>query len=101
MGKRVTRLDGHGIPEILHAILELFPLDTYVDTPVHLMEVVPGDTVIPVIWETYKDIIQDVKEFGHIERFAFYEQAKKAYAIVSTSESALYANLILKKGVIT
>ncbi len=108
MGKNaiVIRMDGHGIPEILEAILELFPLDTYVEHPVNLMQVMPGDTVETPIWDTYQDIVSrfdDRKEkaIGQIERFAFYEEAKKAYAIIATGESALYANILLQKGVVT
>lgn len=101
----VIRMDGHGVPEILDAILKLYPLDTYVDKAVNLMEVVPGDPVETPIWDEYKDIVAkyDVRgtaAIGHIERFAFYEEAKKAYAIVATSEKALYANIILTKGVV-
>lgn len=108
MGKNaiVIRMDGHGIPEILEAILELFPLDTYVEHPVNLMQVTPGDTVETPIWDTYQDIVSrydDRKEkaIGQIERFAFYEEAKKAYAIIATGETALYANIMLQKGVVT
>ena len=101
----VIRMDGHGVPELLDAILKLYPLDTYVDKAVNLMEVVPGDPVETPIWDEYKDIVAkyDVRgtaAIGHIERFAFYEEAKKAYAIVATSEKALYANIILTKGVV-
>lgn len=108
MGKNavVIRMDGHGIPEILEAILELFPLDTYVEHPVNLMQVMPGDTVETPIWDVYQEIVSrfdDRKEkaIGQIERFAFYEEAKKAYAIIATGESALYANILLQKGVVT
>ena len=101
---RLIRLDGHNVPEVLEAILKFFPLDIYVNNPVGLMEVMPGDNVKPVIWEEYRKIIiaskEPFKEFEHIERFAFYERAKKAYAVIVTSESALYANIILKKGVV-
>ena len=103
MGKRVVRLDGHGVTEILDAVLKLFPLDTYVEEPVFLMEIVPGDNVDPVIWKDYERVIKENegdKKIGHIERFAFYERAKQCYAIVATGESALYANIILKKGVV-
>lgn len=108
MGKDgyVIRMDGHGVPEILEAILQLFPLDTYVEQPVQLMEVVPGDQVETPIWKQYEQIIErhdgrgrDL--IGHTERFAFYEEAKKAYAVIATSERALYANVILQKGVVT
>lgn len=69
------------------------------------MEVMPGDTVETPIWDTYKEIVAKHDErganaIGNIERFAFYEEAKKAYAIIATSESALYANVMLQKGVV-
>ncbi|MDQ0090211.1 L-fucose mutarotase [Paenibacillus anaericanus] len=103
--QRLVRCDGHGIPELMNAVLLLYPLDTYVDHPVLLMAVTPGDTVETPIWQQYKQIVSDhhpVEDvFEEVERFAFYERAKKAYAIVSTGERALYANIILKKGVIT
>lgn len=104
IAQRLVRLDGINVPEILEAILKFFPLDTYVDNPVGLMQVVPGDKVKPVIWDVYKKILkksgEPFKQFEFIERFEFYERAKKAYAIISTGESALYANIILKKGVV-
>jgi L-fucose mutarotase len=104
IAQRLVRLDGHGIPDILEAMLRLFPLDTYVERPIGLMAVTPGDPYKPLIWEEYKKIIKEskepFKEFENIERFAFYERAKKAYAVIATGESALYANIILKKGVV-
>ena len=93
----------HGVTEILDAILKLFPLDTYVEKPVALMQIVPGDNVDPVIWKDYERVIKEnegEKEIEYIERFAFYERAKQSYCIVATGESALYANIILKKGVV-
>ena len=101
----VIRCDGHGIPELLDAILQVFPLDTYVAHPVNLMEVMAGDTVETPIWDTYKEIISKYDNrggevVGNIERFAFYEEAKTAYAIIATGESALYANVMLQKGVV-
>ena len=104
LARRLIRLDGHGVPEILDAVLKLFPLDTYVERPVGLMAVVPGDKIQPVIWEEYRRIIQEsnepFKDFEYVEKFAFYERAQKAYAVIATGESALYANIILKKGVV-
>ena len=102
----VISCDGHGVPELLDAILQVFPLDTYVEHPVNLMEVMPGDDVETPIWDTYKEIIRNHDErgdavVGSIERFAFYEEAKKVYAIIATGESALYANIMLQKGVVT
>lgn len=107
MGKDaiVIRCDGHGVPELLDAILQVIPLDTYVDKPMNLMEVMPGDPVKTPIWDTYKEIVAKHDErgaacVGNIERFQFYEEAKKAYAIIATGESAVYANVMLQKGVV-
>lgn len=101
---RVVRCDGHGIPEILDAILKFMPLDPYVENPTTLMTVTPGDPYLPEIWDTYREIGKKYEEEGlretAIGRFDFYERAQKAYAVVTTSEAALYANIILKKGVI-
>ncbi len=102
---KVIRLDGHGVPEVLDAILTVFPLDTYDDKPVSLMEKVPGDNTETPIWETFAKVIANHDKrgesiIGHIERFAFYEEAKKSYLIIATSESALYANVMLQKGVV-
>jgi len=103
-GQRLVRCDGHGVAELLEAIMKLFPLDQFVKRPAFIMEVVPGDPTKPTIWEEYRKIIKrhepEFTEFEMVERFAFYEQSKKAYCIVATGESALYANIILKKGVI-
>ncbi len=102
-GQRLVRLDGHGVLEVLSAILDLFPLDIYVDAPVALMEVVKGDDFVPTIWDTYKGIIEEKegdKQIENVERFAFYDRAKEAYAVVATGETSLYANIIIKKGVV-
>lgn len=91
-------------PSFLEAILKLFPLDVYVDRAIALMSVVPGDKTKPTIWEEYRKIInasgEKFEEFEFVERFEFYERARKAYAVVATSEQALYANVILKKGIV-
>lgn len=107
MGKDaiVIRMDGHGVCDVLEAVLEVFPLDTYVEKPVNLMEVMSGDDVETPIWKEYERLVATVDErgssaIGYIERFAFYEEAKKAYAIVATGEGAQYANVMLQKGVI-
>jgi len=102
---RLVRADGHGIPALLEAILELFPLDEYVDSPVALMAVVPGDTApTPVIWKSYENILSKhgLKpcSIEYIDRFDFYKRTKNAFAVVATGESAIYANILLKKGVI-
>lgn len=103
VAQRLVRLDGHGVPEILEAIMQLFPLDNYVEAPVCLMQVVKGDNVVPEIWDTYREIVRKYegeRKFAEIERFAFYERARKAYAVVASGETAIYANIILKKGVV-
>lgn len=103
LGQRVIRADGHDVPELLAAILELFPLDHYSDYQYALMEIVEGDDVDPVIWEEYATIIGQTDlnaQVKHIERFEFYEKSKDAFAVLITGETALYGNIILKKGVI-
>ena len=104
VNSRVVRADGHGGVEMLDAILQLFPLDTYADYNMMLMEVVPGDPVETPIWDEYKKTAKKYENKNvrveNIERFAFYDRAKNAYAVVATGEKALYANLIIKKGVI-
>ncbi len=100
----VIRADGHGVPEMLDAILQLIPLDQYVDQPAALMKVVPGDPVMPVIWDEYRALLkkhgEDPDKVEMMERFAFYDRAKNAYAVIATGETAIYANVLLKKGVV-
>ncbi len=101
--QRLIRCDGHGVPEIMDAILKLMPLDTYVDAPLAIMQTTNGDPT-PEIWATFEDIAKKHEpgncKFEQVERFAFYERAKKAYAVIATGETAIYANIILKKGVV-
>ena len=103
--QRLVRADGHGVPPLLDAILALYPLDTFVTKPVAQMAVVEGtDTPTPEIWKTYNDLLKShgysTNKIERMERFAFYERTKNAYAIVATGESAIYANIILKKGIL-
>ena len=104
IAKRLVRLDGHGVPEILDAVMKFFPLDTYTENPIALMEVVHGDDIKPVIWDDYRNIIRkhepDRCNIEFVDRFAFYKRAKDAYAVIATGESAVYANILLKKGVV-
>ena len=104
IAQRLVRADGHGVPKLLEAILQLFPLDTFVERPVAVMAVVPGHDYTPTIWEEYRRILrasgEPFSDFETVERFAFYERARKAYAVLATGETSLYANLILKKGVV-
>jgi len=101
----VIRADGHGVPELLEAILKVFPLDSYVEKPVSLMQVMPGDNAKTPIWDTYKKLVSEVDDrgenaFAEVERFEFYKKAKKAYAVIATGETAIYANIMLQKGVV-
>lgn len=95
---------GHGVAEYLKAILEFFPLDTYVTSPVILMKPVEQDEKQPEIWNSFDSIIVDMSDspvqIEKIERSDFYKRSKEAFAIVATSEQAQYANIILKKGVV-
>jgi L-fucose mutarotase len=103
IAQRLARSDGNQVPQMLEAVLGLFPLDPFVEHPAALMAVVPGDSTVPSIWEKYREIIQHYEkfsEFEYVERFAFYERARRAYAVVATSESSAYANIILKKGLV-
>nr|CAD7569864.1 unnamed protein product [Timema californicum] len=105
LGARELREDGHSISDLLEAILKFFPLDAYVDKPVAVMDPTPSDKAKGVkvtIWNDYQEIIEKHEagkgNFDVVERFAFYERAKRAYAVVQTGETALYSNIILKKG---
>ena len=100
---RIVRADGLKIADLLDAMLPLFALDTYVDSPVFMMAPVPGDTLDPAVEASYRKMIDkhwpDTPPIERIERFAFYEQAKRAFVVVMTGETAKYGNVILKKGV--
>ena len=91
---------------LLESILTLMPLDTYVPCPVTLMQVLPDDAVETLIWQDYEQIVAAHDPRGAaaiecIERFSFYDRARQCYAGVASGETALYANLILQKGVLT
>jgi len=105
LARRLLRADGHGVPPLLDAILQFFPLDRFVPRAVSLMAVVPGDQAKTDIWEEYRRILKhhdpSFQEFEMVERFDFYERAREAYAVLATSEVAVYANIILKKGLVT
>lgn len=102
IAQRLVRLDGHTVPEILSAVLDLMPLDTYVEAPLALMDNGDSDNR-PPIWKNYEEIVKSKegeKNFELVERFDFYDRAKKAYCVVASGETAIYANIILKKGVV-
>lgn len=104
MGKRVVRADGHSVPAILEPLLKLFPLDEFVPMPAAVMAIVNKPNDSAPVWDTYQRILDSAEgrhiKLERVERFAFYERAKTCFAVVATGETALYGNLILKKGVI-
>lgn len=104
VGQRVVRADGHGVVALLHALLPLFPIDTFVDGPAIVMQPVDPHTPEPPIWTNFRAALQRAEgraiPLVPIERQAFYDRAKQAFAVVATGETAVYANLMLKKGVV-
>lgn len=101
MGQRVVRADGIGAAELLRAILPLFPLDQYDESNFVLMSVVPGDPIKPVIWDEYRATLTAYEpdaKIQTIDRFAYYERAKKAYCIVATGESSAVRKHPAEKG---
>lgn len=101
--RMTLRADGLRIPALLDAILPLFALDTYVPAPLFMMQAVPGDQLDPEVELAYRKPIDrhspGTKPIARVERFAFYDQARRAFAAVMTGETAKYGNIILKKGV--
>ena len=102
-GKRVVRADGLPIADLLAAILPLFVLDPYVEKPLFMMAAVEGDRLDPAVEAAYRSAIDAIypqtPAIERVERFAFYDQAREAFAVVMTGETATYGNIILKKGV--
>ncbi len=102
--QRIVRADGLDALSIVAAMLQFFPVDTFVDNPAMVMQPVDQDTPEPPIWSDFRRVLEQGESrpvaLTPIERFEFYDRAREAYAIVATSETAIYANLILKKGVV-
>ena len=100
---RVVRADGLLINDLLNAILPLFELDTFIETPTLMMAPVKGDSADPQVKTGYESIIQlyapGSPPVTEVERFDFYERAKSSFAVVMTGDTAKYGNLILTKGV--
>jgi L-fucose mutarotase len=104
MGPRVVRLDGIDAVAAADAILTHLPLDTFADAAAFRMEVVGDPTAVPPICIAFGDLVRRLAgpfEVARLERFAFYERARRAQVIVATGERRLYGNLILKTGVLT
>jgi L-fucose mutarotase len=102
IGPQVLRADGLTVAQLIDGILPMFELDSYA-TPLAMMAVVEGDTLDPEVEADYRAVIRKhvagEPKLERIDRFAFYDRAKNAFAIVITSELRKYGNLILKKGV--
>jgi L-fucose mutarotase len=102
-GKRVLRADGLKIPALLDAILPLFILDSYVESPLIMMAAVKGDQLDPAVETSYRKSIDrhwpNTSSIQRIDRFEFYERTKCAFAVLMTGETVKYGNIILKKGV--
>lgn len=102
--KRLIRLEGVEVPELLEAILPFFPLDNFIKHPVRLMRNLPTEPT-PEIWDVYKRILKKhdtdraFQEFDFADRLLFYEESEKAYLVVQTGTTARYANIVLQKGV--
>lgn len=101
--RRFIRMDGIMIPELLEAVLKVFPLDTFVPDPVRLMRNLPTEPV-PEIWQTYRALLSRYdtdaafKDFAYLDRLPFYQEAEKAYVIIQTGDESRYANIVLQKG---
>lgn len=103
LNPRVIRADGLRVPDLLEAILPLIELDGHVAHPLAMMAPVAGDSLDPAVEQSYLASVRithpNVPDVDRIERFAFYQRARDAFAIVMTGETAIYGNIILKKGV--
>lgn len=103
--RNLIRLDGHGANEVFQAILKVMPLDTYAPNVV-LMQKMECDKDLDIpIWKDFEKIAKEgdsgFKGLNYIDRFEFYERAKGAYAVIATGETSIYANVLLKKGVVS
>ena len=103
--QRLVRCDGHGCAEVMKALLTLFPLDDFVEAPLAVMQVpagmFPGNKA--PIWEAFRaaaDTDLPTAKFDMMDHDAFMERARKAFAVVQTGETALYGNIIIRKGVV-
>lgn len=100
---KLVRYDSIRMPQLLDAILSVFPLDNFVEKSFTLMAIEPGDNAKTPIWDEYRSILSKYDERGeatidYVSRLEYYERAKKCFAVVATGETAAYGNIILKKG---
>jgi L-fucose mutarotase len=104
VAQRLVRADGHGVVDLLNAVLQQFPIDTFVTDPALVMQPVDPHTPEPPIWSQFQTSLERAEgrpiPLAPIERHEFYARARQAFAVVATGETAVYANLLLKKGVV-
>ena len=104
MGQRVVRMDGVSATRALEAVLSVIPLDDFGDEPCARMQVVDDPDAVPEVCQQFQEVIDRAErgrfQLAKIERFAFYERARQAFALVQTGETRLYGNVLLKMGVI-
>ncbi len=104
MARRLVRMEGADGPRMLEAVLSVLPIDDFVPDPALRIEVVGDPEAEPEICRIYRDILARPEHggipLGKIERFAFYERARQAFAVIATGERRLYGCVLLKKGVI-
>lgn len=102
IGKRLLRLTGVPAPQVLDAVLSLLPLDTFVPHAAFTMQVVGDATAVPEVVAEFNALLHKhgCQATASLERFAFYERAAQAFAVVATGETRVYGNILLKKGVV-
>jgi L-fucose mutarotase len=105
VARRLVRAEATTTPQMLAAVLSVLPLDTFVDAAVCVMEVVGSAGALAPITEEFRAVVaaRAGKRFSNVvglERFAFYDRARAAYAVVATGERRVYGNIILRKGII-
>lgn len=100
--RRLVRLPGVAAPAVLDAVLSVMPLDTFVAQAALTMQVVGDTAAIPAAVADFNAVLQQYgcSPTASLERFAFYERAALAFAVVATGETRLYGNILLKKGVL-
>jgi L-fucose mutarotase len=102
--RRLIRMDAADGPRVLKAVLSVMPLDDFVPDPALRIEVVGDEASVPEVCAEYAKLVEQSSagaiKLGQIERFAFYERSKKAFAVIATGETRLYGCILLKKGVI-
>ena len=104
MARRLVRLDGVSAPRALQAILTVLPIDDFVDDPCLRIEVVGDPAAVPEVCVEFQQVLDAATansvRLAEVDRFAFYDRARQAFAVVQTGETRLYGDVLVKKGVI-